>query len=402
MRETTFKRLIFILLPVFCILLSGCSGRRDDTVIWQVSDIHYISGSLIEDRAEFEKLMEDADGKVTQYIDRITDAFISEALEAKPDAVIISGDLTMNGAKASHEEFAAKISQLTAGGIKVLVIPGNHDVGKRAYRFTAGGIEEAEGIDAGDFRRIYSGFGYSDALSEDEETLSYIYQINDGLRILMVDVNTALMGSVPRSTLRWIEAQLSQAESEGCRVIAVSHQNLFVQNPLFNFGYQINNSEKLAALYGKYNVRLNLSGHLHIQHITCENGITDIAASSLAVFPNQYGILDVGQRISYRTSPVKVSVDGIDDFAAYSSDFFDRSNSKFSSSVTDEFSPEEKEEMVTLAREMNRGLFSGYIEKTDEAVMEKWSRVPGFSYRYLSSMLKGVGIDYRKAEIDFD
>jgi len=387
-RLLTFSMLILTLL--FC----GCSTKNDNTVIWQTSDIHYISPELIEDMEFFEDLMEGADGKATQYISEITDAFIAEAVEAKPDAVIISGDLTLNGAKLSHEELAARLGEIKETGIKVLVIPGNHDITRQAYRFTADGVEPAESITADEFRSIWNEFGFSDAIAADEKTLSYVSEINEGLRILMVDVNTALKGSVPASTLKWIEQQLKDAQTAGARVIAVSHQNLFIHDRLFNFGYQINNSDKLAELYEKYGVRLNLSGHLHIQHWTTEGNITDIATSSLAVSPNQYGVLTVGDDIHYQTCKTAVSVPGIEDFAAWSRDWFDISNSKFANEIPDEFSPSEKEEMTDLARDMNRGLFSGYIADTDESILAKWETVPGFTYKYLNSMRPGIGTDF--------
>lgn len=383
------------------LVLAGC-GRGDTekgTVVWHTSDIHYIAPELIEDRSAFEEMMLNADGKATQYIEEITDAFIDEALEAKPDAIIISGDLSMNGAAASHEKLAEKLALLRQAGIKVLVIPGNHDLSREAYRFTVDGVEGVEGTTAEQFRNIYFDCGFSEAVSEDTGTLSYTAQIGEGLRVLMLDVNSALAGTVPDGTLKWVEEQLAAAEKDGCRMITVSHQNLFIHNPLFSFGYQINNSARLTALYEKYGVALNLSGHLHIQHIACENGIAEIDASSLAVSPNQYGILNFGDMLEYHTQKTDVKVEGIEDFADYSAVFFDSSNSKFSNAIPDGFSEDEKRLMTEFARTMNRGLFSGYIQESDESIMELWSRVQGFSYKYLSSMLPGVGTDYTKAQL---
>ncbi len=82
--------------------------------------------------------MEHGDGKVTNYIWEITDAFVEEVLNERPDAVILSGDLSYNGEKASHIELAEKLSKIEDAGIPVLVIPGNQQkpVRKSLNRFT--------------------------------------------------------------------------------------------------------------------------------------------------------------------------------------------------------------------------------------------------------------------------
>ena len=85
-------------------------------------------------------------------------------------------------------------------------------------------------------------------------------------------------------------------------MISATHQNLFVHNENFVWGYQLNNAAALIELYEKYGVEVNLSGHLHVQTIVESNGIADIAVSALVDTPLQYGILTVsGDKLSYRT-----------------------------------------------------------------------------------------------------
>ena len=45
----------------------------------------------------------------------------------KADGLILSGDLTFNGEKKSHEELAEKFKKVEKSGAPVMVIPGNHD-----------------------------------------------------------------------------------------------------------------------------------------------------------------------------------------------------------------------------------------------------------------------------------
>ena len=70
------------------------------------------------------------DGKVIRYQPQLWQAFESEVLEAHPDALILSGDLSLNGEKANHLEFAEKLRKIKDAGIPVYVIPGNHDINK--------------------------------------------------------------------------------------------------------------------------------------------------------------------------------------------------------------------------------------------------------------------------------
>ncbi|MFQ8842968.1 MAG: metallophosphoesterase family protein [Clostridium fessum] len=56
------------------------------------------------------------------------DAFLDDMKEEDPDLLILSGDLTLDGEKASHEELAELLEGLSEAGIEVAVIPGNHDI----------------------------------------------------------------------------------------------------------------------------------------------------------------------------------------------------------------------------------------------------------------------------------
>ena len=95
------------------------------------TDIHYFSDSLTDGGPRFQEMVEYGDGKVVTYIDQITDAFLDEVVKLRPDALVLSGDLTLNGEKASHKDLAEKLHRVENNGIPVLVIPGNHDINNR-------------------------------------------------------------------------------------------------------------------------------------------------------------------------------------------------------------------------------------------------------------------------------
>lgn len=73
------------------------------------TDIHYFSDSLTDGGLRFQEMVEYGDGKVVTYIDQITDAFLDEVVKLRPDVLVLSGDLTLNGEKASHKDLAEKL-----------------------------------------------------------------------------------------------------------------------------------------------------------------------------------------------------------------------------------------------------------------------------------------------------
>ena len=91
------------------------------------TDLHYLSPSIVERGEVFEKVYLGGDGKQMNYMSEIPDAFIEDVIKQKPDGLILSGDLTFNGEKKSHEELAEKFKKVEKSGVPVMVIPGNHD-----------------------------------------------------------------------------------------------------------------------------------------------------------------------------------------------------------------------------------------------------------------------------------
>ena len=136
-----------------------------DTFVQQkiivATDIHYLAEELAGNRCQsFMSSVESGDGRVLQYGWEILDAFIDDVVEQKPDLVILTGDLTMNGEKQSHEELAQKLETLSENGIEVAVIPGNHDINNPyARKFTSDGTVKTDSITADEFAQIYSDFG---------------------------------------------------------------------------------------------------------------------------------------------------------------------------------------------------------------------------------------------------
>lgn len=377
------------------------------------SDLHYISPALTDHGAYYNRMIEASDGKVMAYAEELAEAFVEQAIRQSPDILIISGDLTFNGARQSHLDLSAKLQRISDAGICVLVMPGNHDIeNEMAAKFQGDSYQLVESMTAEQFAAIYQAFGYSEALERDETSLSYIYQASDTLRILMVDSNTIRSpGTVTEQTLNWIEQQLKTAAAQGVRVVAVSHQNLLEHNRIFVDGYVMGDHDKLLRLYETYGVICNLSGHLHIQHIAqSENGLPDIATSSLAVSPNQYGVLTLnGTHAEYSTVMVDVSAwarqtgaeqPDLLDFAAYSESFFWQTS--YQQAMAELSDQTDKEHMAAYFSDVNTAYFAGRMDlvKPDAELQTAWREEGSFLLLYLQSVFEGTLKNYTQYQFE--
>ena len=385
----------------------GCLGEESLTLI-TATDLHYLSPQLTDYGSVYTWAIENGDGKAMRYMDEVTDALCQEVMAQRPRALILSGDLTFNGEKQSHLDLSQKLARVEAAGVEVLVIPGNHDLNNsRAYRYQGEEYAPVDTVTAEEFREIYNDFGFSQALSRDGASLSYVYQLAPGWRAVMLDVNgvevpTVMMGE----TQLWLQEQLAQAKEAGDRVVAVSHQNLLQHSPLFSFNYVITNNDDLLALYeADDTVAVNLSGHIHIQHTQVSpGGVPEIVTSSLAVNPSQYGILTLGETGGrYRTQPVDVSrwfknSDNPDlmNYSAYVHDFF--WNNAFRQGYDAVTSDQDFKELGRYFADVNTAYFAGHVpqELADEEKLSRWKNQGGFTGRYLETILAEAGKDFKE------
>lgn len=408
------KIISFVLAIVLILSLTGCSvTKKNNATIFVATDTHYLSSAINDKGNAFWRMMESSDGKVVEYSEEIFDAFASEVIASKPDVLILSGDLTFNGEKASHIDLANKLMDIQNAGVQVLTIAGNHDIDNIEKSIEYKGTEflPAETVTAKEFKDIYFDLGMKQATSIDKYSLSYLYKVNNGLYILMLDTNAYGRNFVQDPSYEWIEAQLKLVQKENAQVITVSHQNLFAHNEKLSFGYQLYDADELLELYNKYKVACNLSGHIHLQHII-KDGITEITTSSLLVSPIQYGVVNFDGKIKYHTQRVDVENWARDNksdnkdllgFAKYSKEVFLKSGRTKSGDLVKNLpiSNSEKEEVVDTFAKLNASYFAG--EKLDKKEINKGLKIlkgqDDFISKYMDTMLAEAKKDYTKCTI---
>ena len=415
------KLLSFCLtLLLLCTVLPRTARAEEGNILLTATDPHFIAPGLTDHGAYFTALTENSDGKLMRCSEEIIDAFLAEAIAQKPEALLLTGDLTFNGALLSHTALAAKLHAAEEQGLRIYVLPGNHDLDNpSAASFSGESFTRVASATAEDFRRIYADFGFDEALSIDTDSLSYVAALNEDTRLLMLDFNTRHDPcGISDKTLAWVGAQLKDARDAGMKLLTAGHQNIF-QLTMFRAGYVIQNAEKLAALFREYGVTLYLSGHLHCQHWKTEDGLTEIATSALAVSPCQYGVLKVtGDTLRYETRETDVSAwakaqgrteKDLLDFQTYAADFFDSRNRQNTAETLSlfAFTPEEVERMTEYIVKLNRAYFAGDMRDAasfdpDGEIAVLFDRSANLYTAYLTSVRPDYGMDFRKWDSEAD
>jgi len=375
--------------------------------IMVATDLHFLSKSINDGGEAFANVIAKGDGKGMTYIEEIVDTFCEEVKKRRPDAVLLLGDLTFNGEKVSHLELSQKLNSIVEEGISIYLIPGNHDIDyERSFGFRGNEIYKVDSVGAEEFREIYANCGYKNYLYFDEHSGSYISKLRDDLYLIMLDTNSYQSNYVSKESLLWLDKALFELSKSGAEILAVSHQNFLEQNYMFTEGFMIKNSDEIEELYAKYNVKLNLSGHMHIQHIE-KNLITEIVTSSLAVSPNHFAnIIYDGKSFKYFTECLKV--ESVIDFEDYSRHEFKGVGSRQLKKLfnTHTFENEEEcdiEKMGEAFLTMNECYFAGEVFDSTgfEEGIKLWEdQHESFTSLYIKSILDSVFKDQNKFKLD--
>lgn len=392
------------------------------------SDLHYQSPLMTDFGEAFQNFVRNDDGKVVEYVDSITDAFLAEVAEKQPDALILSGDLTQNGEKVNHEELAKKLRLLESQGVPVVVIPGNHDINHpSAASFEGTEKKKADNINAEEFYSIYREFGYDEAMDRDEKSLSYIYQADERYWLMMLDScqydpENKIGGRIRKETLLWMEKWLERAREEQVMVIPVAHHNLLKESTLYPEDCTLENAVQVIDLLEQYGLPVYISGHLHLQRVKKHGnggpsqaeesyGIYEIVSDSMVIPPCQYGELRWQEdgSVQYETCPVDVAgwaaSQGITDenllnFPQYSGDFLIETVQNQVYGALSAIPDDRKFHMAKLYGQINSAYCAGTAvnrrDVKENQMYFYWNRYLGTSewYENLQAMIKDTGKDH--------
>ena len=277
-----------------------------------MSDLHFMDPSLLSnDAATGAAFMTylNYDPKLIEFSGPILQEAISEIVAAKPNILLIPGDLTKDGEKVSHETMANILKQISERGIKVFVIPGNHDVNNpEAVSYNGNNSTPAPGISAAEFASIYADFGYNTAISRDVNSLSYICEPYNKTWILAIDdckydqngPTAIVSGLIKEGTMTWIQAQLAKAKKKNITVLAMMHHGIvehYTGQEALDPGYVTDNWRVNADALIDAGLRVMFTGHYHANDITSRakgsNVLFDVETGSLVTPPSPFRLIQM-------------------------------------------------------------------------------------------------------------
>ena len=375
------------------------------------SDLHLLSHHLNDRGESLHHTSLKGDGKVLPFSAEIITAFIQQVLTEAPDALVLTGDLTFNGERQSHLDLIEQLRGVEAAGIRVAVIPGNHDIAMDfAASFSGGNAWKTDTISWDDFTELYREFSYDTSAHRDSASFSHVLELAPDLWLILIDVNTKEHpGAVSEMTLAWLDGVLAEAAARGITLFTATHQSILIHNEKFTAGFIIKNHSELEERLTRAGVRFNLSGHIHLQHLTLQpGGLSEAATGSLAASPHPLAHLRISpdRILDYATDTVDVAAwakrSGLTDpelldFAAFSRQYFFGINaSKTGAQIMaqTELDRETIIGMAEFAAQVNTAYFEGTLvdflshprEHPGYSLWEEHGQALGF-WHYLNSFL---------------
>ena len=276
-----------------------------------VSDIHYMHPSLLGENAAnglaFQNYL-NQDPKLVEFSDPIWREVMNELKSEKPDILLVPGDITKDGEKIGHQAMAAFFAQLCNSGIRVYVMPGNHDINNaKAKKYIGDNDFPVEMTSKADFPAIYGSFGYNAAIARDANSLSYVAQLQPGLRLISIDASRyeeygpsgdIAAGRIKPATLAWVLNQIALAKQQHTEVFAMMHHNLiehYTGQSQLDPGYVIDDWQNVTNTLMDAGLKIIFTGHYHANDIASYehngNKLFDIQTGSLVTAPIPYRIV---------------------------------------------------------------------------------------------------------------
>lgn len=333
------KKLLSIILSATLIfsvfsVISFADEKTADLGFAVASDFHY--------NVPEEELTKTNDHEIFWYasrraaMDNESGLIIDELLRqcAEDDSVeylLIPGDLADNGRTVwqEHYDVAAKLKAFEeATGKSVYVIPGNHDMGAADIDFK---VEN--------FRETYTDFGYSEALTQREDSASYTVNLGDKYRLIALDSNDPSKSTedgLDTDEVFWVLEEAKKAKDEGRYPILMMHHNLLDHLPLqrlISRNFIVKFHYSTATLFADAGIKLVFSGHEHCSDATSlttplGNVIYDFANTALSMYPLQYKTFSLNdEEITYTTKTIdKIDTEPLREINGYTEEMFDAMN----------------------------------------------------------------------------
>jgi 3',5'-cyclic AMP phosphodiesterase CpdA len=243
-----------------------------------------------------------------------------DAINAIPevDFVLVAGDLTKDSEPYNH----ARARELFTHFRKpVYCISGNHDQPRpENLRPPAYLDPDVRPVRTTEIPRLYGDFGFTN-------TQRVAYSCDPTPDVHLVGICSSKpdddCGWISPEILAWLDDDLSRPHDPQRETIVMLHHSIIEHvpgektNPTFSW-FHVENAEDLKALLRKYDVRITLTGHLHIQDVKQEDGLYNIVTASLAGYPHAYRIMTLRDGVLDIRSPRLETIPSIPDLQRHS------------------------------------------------------------------------------------
>ncbi len=266
---------------------------------YQITDLHYYANEAIGSYGKFFELRCNNDQKSVAESGAIVDAAFKELADDKDnEIVIISGDVTYDGEKVSHDLLVKKLRKLKKAGKRIFLTFATHDFDNNARGYTEIGDFKLEEYTREELRALYNDFGWNEAIAEHVPSYSYAVKMHEGWRFLLLndDGNGRSFCGYDETLVAWIKNQVKEANEAGEKVVAVTHHPMLPPGliyPLFSHRDMLGDYETVAPLFADLGIQYCFTGHTHMQSITRletarGNSLYHINTGSICAYPAPY------------------------------------------------------------------------------------------------------------------
>ena len=282
-----------------------------------IADPHVLDTTLFDDGSAFTSAAAGS-SRVLEHSLALFDSAMTIVAERCPDLLFVTGDLTNDGEKESHEHVVAKLTALREAGVQPIVIPGNNDIANRnAKRYSGSSRTSSSSVTADEYKELYADFGYNQAVAKEENGLSYMVYPVEKLAVICLNStkeNTPTVqynaGGLTEETLSWAEEAAAKAQEDGRMILAMMHHQALGH---FNLAtemvptYVANTGDEYPDLYDMQDrlvaagIEVVFTGHFHITSIkytTTTDGfgeLYDVSTGSLSSYPSPIRTLSLSE-----------------------------------------------------------------------------------------------------------
>lgn len=283
-----------------------------------VTDTHFFDPSFKRSGAAYEK-RSISDQKCVAETPAIIDAGFKQIADDKEtNIILIPGDLVYRGEYQSHIGLRNKLYKLKEQGKKIYLITARHDYDDNdSFEFDGDKMLPVKAMPRDELRDFYKDFGFDGAISEHKESMSYVAQLADGIRLLALncDGDCKDFKGLWDNQMKWALEQIEDAHRTGNYIFAMTHYPLLPFSPIMNLisDSHLTDWEKRANQFADAGLDLIFTGHMHAQAVTeyvTENGnkITDVQTGCFVGCPCAY------RKVTIKDSTADIKSYTINDF----------------------------------------------------------------------------------------